>query len=104
MYHKMEVYRSIHHPFTMAWIEFENALGHKTGKNPEAYFRLHMEEIADEVVRHAHVPSYGSARAVKDMARRPWQVPHYTHDDGVESMTPGEIKRICLDWLNDNYR
>lgn len=31
MYHKMEVYRSIHHPFMMAWIEFENTLGRFKG-------------------------------------------------------------------------
>jgi len=104
MYHKMDVYRAIQHPFTMAWIEFERERGAKLGMPAEAYFRMHMEEIADEVCRHAHVPSYGSARAVRDMVRRPWQVPHYTRDDGVESMPPGQIKNICLDWLAKNYR
>ena len=104
MWHKQEVYVAIRHPFSMAWTEHMHANGITPTMPCEAYFRMHAEEIGDAVAAQAHVPSYGSARAVRDMAMRPWQVPHYTRDDGVQSMTPGQIKRICLDWLAKNYR
>lgn len=102
--HKFEVYIRVRQAFGQAWAEFHRGRGTSAVPPWQPYLSVHEEELADEVARHAHIPSYGSARAVRDMARRPWQVPHYTRDDGVESMTPGEVRRICLDWLAKNYR
>lgn len=102
MWHKVEVYAKIHHPFTLAVIEYGQIRKKNVG-NADMLWQRHRNEIADEVVRNARIPSLGSARAVKEYAMRPWKgAPKYTRDDGVADMTVGEIKRICLDWIEEN--
>lgn len=66
---------------------------------PQQWWSRHGEALCREVVGHARVPSYGSARAIRDMARNPLRIPHYTREDGVQDMTPGEIRRIILRWI-----
>ena len=102
MQHKPEVYVAIRHPFTLAWREFLTGRGEEL-RSDEAFYRRHREAIADEVVKYARAPSPGSRRFIREYAMKPWQMPRFTKDDGVQDMSVGEIKRICLGWLNANF-
>jgi len=101
MYHKPEVYMTIRHPFTLAWREFVKGAS-KDVMSAEALYARYKVEIADEVVKHAHLPSMASPKAIRQMAIKPWQKPSFTKDDGIDNMSVQQIMRICLDWLKNN--
>ena len=101
MWHKPEVYMNIRHPFSLAWREFCQSVG-KEASCAEAVFHRYKTEIADEVARHAAMPSMSSQKAIRQMMVRPWQKPNLTKDDGVMEMSVAQIKRLCLEWLERN--
>jgi len=104
MWHKLEVFVAIRHPFNLAWREFKQQPEAPQDESEDSMWYKHKAEIADEVVRHAHTPSSYSSKALMQMAMQPWKQIHYTQDDGVENMGIEEIKRICLHWLETKFK
>lgn len=102
MWHKVEVYIAIRHPFQLAWRELMNKGVTPENMGVEAAWYKFKEAIADEVAKSARIPSTGSSRYIKEYVRHPWKLPRFTKDDGVEDMSVEQIKRICLDWLNNH--
>jgi len=103
MYHQLEVYTTIRRPFNMAWMNFAQNIS-KDLLSADAVFARYKVEIADEVAKHARVPSMSSPKAIRQMAIRPWQKPNLTRDDGVQEMSVRHIMQICFDWLIDNVQ
>ena len=105
MWHKPEVFVTIRHPFNLAWREFRqlNPQSEASQHGEDLTWHRHQAEIADEVVRHARIPSL-SSKDMMEMAMQPWKHIHHTQDDGVEEMSIEEIKRICLHWLEAKFK
>lgn len=103
MYHKPEVYTTIRRPFNLAYLNFERNTN-KDLLSADALFARYKVEIADEVAKHAHIPSMSSPRAIRQIAIKPWQKPNLTKDDGILEMSVQHIMQICFDWLNNNVQ